>query len=130
LIVVDASVMVHVLLGSTEHVDLIAELLLPSSILCAPDLLDLEVAQAFRGLVRAGEIDDARGGEMLEDLAGFPIERYPHDLLLPRIWELRSNFSAYDAAYVALTEGLGGRLATRDARLATACRELVEVELV
>jgi predicted nucleic acid-binding protein len=40
---------------------------------------------------------------------------------MPRIWELRRNFSAYDAAYVALAEAIaddGAPLLNADARLA------------
>ena len=42
-------------------------------------------------------------------LAGFPIHRMPLPPLLDRMWRLRSNVTAYDAAYVALAERLGGR---------------------
>jgi predicted nucleic acid-binding protein len=43
-----------------------------------------------------GELDDERGRSALADLADFPLRRYPHDLLLPRVWELRSNLTAYE----------------------------------
>jgi predicted nucleic acid-binding protein len=59
------------------------------------------------------------------DLLDLPIERYPHDILVPRIWELRDNMSAYDAASVALAEAMtddGAELVTADARLARAAR--------
>jgi predicted nucleic acid-binding protein len=55
--------------------------------------------------------------------------RYPHYVLLPRIWQLRDNLSAYDAAYVALAEKLGARLVTRDGRLASAAGHAAAVEL-
>jgi len=66
----------------------------------------------------AGELSAERAAQALEDLAGFPLRRYPHEMLLGRIWELRKNATAYDAAYLALAESLGATLVTRDARLA------------
>jgi predicted nucleic acid-binding protein len=67
-----------------------------------------------------GELDAERGRAALEDLADLGLRRYPHRRLLPRIWELRHNLTAYDAAYVALAEALGAPLVTRDRRLAAA----------
>ena len=77
-----------------------------------------------------GDIDGERGRVALADLADLPVRRYPHDFLLPRIWELRNNLTAYDAAYVALAEALDARLLTRDRRLATAAGHRARVELV
>jgi predicted nucleic acid-binding protein len=54
----------------------------------------------------------------------------PHDLLLPRIWALRQNLTAYAAAYVALAEALGATLLTRDARLLRASGHAAHVEVV
>jgi predicted nucleic acid-binding protein len=48
---------------------------------------------------------------------------------LPRVWELRANLTAYDAAYVALAEALGAPLLTRDRRLARAAGHGARVEL-
>ena len=56
--------------------------------------------------------------------------RYPHDLFLRRIWELRDNVTAYDAAYIALAEALDGALLTRDERLASAPGHEATIELV
>ena len=58
------------------------------------------------------------------------MHRYPHDLLLPRVWELRNNITACDAVYVARAEALDAVLLTRDRRLAAAAGPLVRVELV
>lgn len=130
MIVVDASALLEVLLrtrsAQTVETRLFDE---PRQTLHAPHLLDVEVAQVLRRYAAMGEIDEQRGAEALADLADFPIRRYPHDFLLTRVWNLRSNFTAYDAVYVALAEALGARLLTRDQRLATAVRRHVDIEL-
>lgn len=95
----------------------------------APQLLDLEVAQVLRRLVREGTVTAPRAAEAIEDLFDLRVTRYPHFVFLPRIWKLRDNFSAYDAAYVALTEKLQATLITRDVRLVSACARMVSSEL-
>jgi predicted nucleic acid-binding protein len=87
----------------------------------APHLLDLEVARVLRRLERQDVIFPQRADQAIQDLLDLRITRYPHFVFLPRIQRLRHELSAYDAAYVALTEKLGGTLLTRDARLASAC---------
>lgn len=84
----------------------------------APELIDIEVAQVVRRYWRAGDLAASRGEEAIRDLADLPVQRYPHEPLLGRIWQLRSNATAYDAAYIALAEGLGARLLTLDKALA------------
>jgi predicted nucleic acid-binding protein len=91
----------------------------------APHLIDVEIVSAVRRLIASGDAALERGEEAIADLLDLPMARYPHDILLPRIWELRENFSSYDAAYVALAEGLideGVPLLTTDGRLARAVR--------
>lgn len=99
-------------------------------VLYAPHLLDVEVAQVLRRYAARGEIDRERGRAALADLADFPLYRYPHDFLLPRVWELRNNLTAYDAVYVALAEALDATLLTRDRRLAAAAGHRARIELV
>lgn len=107
-----------------------ARLLDENETLHAPYLLDLEVAQVLRRYAMRGELAPRRGQEALELLAAFPLSRYPHEPLLPRIWALRGNFTAYDAAYLALAEGLGAPLLTRDRRLMNAGGHRARIELL
>lgn len=130
MIVVDASAILEVLLNTFRAGRVADRLLDPAETLHSPHLLDLEVAQVLRRYALAGELSSARGEEALEDLAAFPITRYPHDALLTRIWELRHNVTAYDAAYLALAEALGAPLVTRDQALASAPGHSARIELL
>jgi predicted nucleic acid-binding protein len=96
----------------------------------APQLLDLEVAQVLRRYWRAGALNGERGRQALTDLLDLPVSRYPHGLFLDRIWALRHNVTAYDAAYLALAEALGAQFVTRDARLAAIPGVAVPVEVL
>jgi len=49
--------------------------------------------------------------------------------LLPRIWQLRHNFSAYAAPYIVLSEKLDAPLITRDGRLASLSGHGATIEL-
>jgi predicted nucleic acid-binding protein len=129
-VVVDASVIAPAL-SVDEHV--VGDRLrarLERDRLVAPALIDLEVASAWRGQVRAGQLPDQRAEAALADLAALPLRRVPHGPLMRRIWELRDNLSAYDAAYVALAESLDTLLLTGDARLARAPGIRCEVDLL
>ena len=126
--VVDASAVLEVLLRTTVGARLERRLLAPGGSLHAPHLIDVEVAQVLRRYESAGVLTLDRGEEAVADLAAFPLERYPHDVLLPRIWELRRNVTAYDAAYLALAEALRASFVTCDGRLATAPGHRVKVE--
>ena len=127
--VVDASVVLEILL-QTPLAAAIEERLFTSEQLHAPHLIDLEVAQVLRRFVFRGEIQTERGRAALADYADFPIRRYPHDFLLPRVWDLRDNLTAYDAAYVALAEVLDATLLTHDRKLATAGGHQARIELL
>jgi predicted nucleic acid-binding protein len=88
--------------------------------LFAPELIDLEVVSAWRRHARSGELSDHRVRQAIRDLREFPLVRASHISLLPRIWELRSNLTIYDAAYVALAELLDATLLTADLGIARA----------
>src|SRR5262249_54491916 len=110
--------MLEALLRTPAAKEVEERLFAPDETLHAPHLIDVEVEQVIRRYTAAGEIDGERGRLALAALADFPVRRYPHGLLLPRIWALRNNLTAYDAAYVALAEALDAPLLTRDRRVA------------
>lgn len=130
MIVVDASAVLETLLRTPASTAVESWLFAPSQTLHAPHLLDVEVAQVVRRYAANREIDAERGRTALADLADFPLHRYPHDFLLPRVWDLRNNLTAYDAMYVALAEALDAPLLTRDKRLAAAPGHHARIELV
>ncbi len=130
MIVVDASAMLEALLRTPAAQDVEDRLFAPGQTLHAPHLLDMEVAQVIRRYAAIGEINAERGRLALADLADLPVRRYAHDFLLPRIWQLRNNLTAYDAAYVALAEALDAKLLTRDRRLAAAAGHHAQIELI
>ncbi len=102
----------------------------PGQTIHAPYLIDIEVAQVVRRYAASGVIDAVRGQATLANLVAFPLRRYPHDLLLPRVWALRNNLTAYDAAYVALAETLDAPLITRDKRLAASAGHHARVAVI
>ncbi len=118
--VMDASAVVELLLQTPEAASLAEELLLSSSDLHAPHLVDAEVAQVLRRLCRNKEMVEGRALEALQDLRDLPIVRHSHELLLDRAWEIRDNLTIYDGVYVALAELLDLPLLTRDQRIAAA----------
>lgn len=98
--------------------------------MAAPELIDLEVVSVLRRADRAGRLDGRRSGLVVTDLAALPLRRVPHLPLLSRIWELRDNLTAYDAAYVALAEALAALLITADGPLGRASGVRCEVEVL
>jgi predicted nucleic acid-binding protein len=96
----------------------------------APHLIDAEVAQALRRLVRTGEVPAERAAEALADLADFDLRRHSHVDLLGRAWELRDNLTAYDAMYVALAEAIASPLVTCDGPLGSTPGHTVRVDVV
>jgi predicted nucleic acid-binding protein len=130
MIVIDASALVEVLLGTPGGQLLASRLLRPGRRINAPFLLDIEVVSGLRRMSLAGLIPEERARSALDEFMRFSIVRYPHTGLLSRIWDLRRNLSPYDAAYVALAETLGAPLITHDARLVAAARHYPKIELI
>lgn len=124
-----ASAAVEVLLQLDAAGALMDRLLTGRESLHAPQLLDVEVVQVLRRYQRAGDLTAARGGEAARDLADLPIRRWDHAPLLERMWQLRQNVTACDAAYLALAEALEAVLVTRDRALARVPGVRIDVEV-
>jgi len=118
-VVVDSSVVVAALVDSGP-VGVWAETLLVSGPLAAPHLMPVEAANVLRRATLAGDISTDVASMAHDDLVSLRLELYPYDSCASRVWELRSNITAYDAWYVALAEALGARLGTLDVRLSRA----------
>jgi predicted nucleic acid-binding protein len=95
----------------------------------APHLIDVEVIHALRGLVMGGKLTQDRAQDVRTDFAALRIIRYPHGRLSDRMWELRHNFTAYDAAFVALSEALEVSLVTCDVSLASNPGHAAQIEV-
>lgn len=127
MIVLDASVVVE-LLTSGALADTIRKKFAGSgAVFLVPHLMDVEVMNALRRLVAAQRIDSHRSQQLLAGLSTLPAERYPHTPLIGRIWELRNNFTAYDAVYIALAEATNSVLCTCDEKLRQGHRARVVV---
>ena len=129
MIVLDASAAVDWLLQTPHGKQIEQRIYLRQESLHAPHLIDLEVAQVLRRLVSEGVVSAQRAEQAVEDLLDLRVTRYPYFALLPRVWQYRHKLSAYDAAYVVLTDVLGGTLITRDRRLAAAAGRKSKVEV-
>lgn len=129
MIVLDASAAIEMVLGSAVGREVAARVAPSDLSVHAPHLLLVEGVSVIRRLEAGGVIDGRRAREAVEDLGDLDVEYYDHAPLVPRMWALRHNLTAYDAAYVALAEGLDAALVTTDGRIATAPghRALVDV---
>lgn len=117
MIVVDASALIEVLLRSSTGAKIWRRLSAAEETLHAPHLIDVETAQVMRRYVQQGELTAERGRAIVQLLPQIPVRRYSHVPLLPRMWALRSNATAYDAAYLSLAEVLEATLVTCDSAM-------------
>ena len=127
MIVVDASAVVHALIATSVNPRLLA--LLAVEDLCAPHLLDYEVASALRGHVLGRKLSATRGRDALHDYADLSISRYNGVALLDGMWRLRDAFTVYDAAYLTLASALACPLVTSDAKMREAERLGMDVRV-
>jgi len=129
-IVVDASALLEFLLQTSIGVRVEERIFRDADELHAPHLVDVEVVQGLRRLVRMGEVSSGRADEAIVDLADLDLHRHPHVDLLGRAWKLRDNVSAYDAMYVALAEALEATVVTCDRPLAKAPGRGPRIEVI
>jgi len=130
LIVVDSSALIELLLGTSKGPAVKAALATHNGKLHAPYLLDIEILHVLRRYNLSNSLTDAQADRALFSFGLLDCVRYPQAALIHRIWELRHNLTAYDAAYVALAEALDAPLLTCDARLASSPGHTARIELV
>jgi predicted nucleic acid-binding protein len=118
-IVADASALLELLLNTPAAPEIRRRLFAEGETIHAPHLIDLEILQALRRYARTAEMGSLRADQARRVYADIGLRRYPHRIFSQRIWELRHNFTAYDAAYIALAEALDAPLLTRDRALAS-----------
>jgi predicted nucleic acid-binding protein len=129
MIVLDTSAAVDWLLQTSAGKRIEQRIYAHQETLHSVHLIDVEFVQVLRRLVREGTLTPKRAQEAIDDMAALRITRYAPVLLVKRIWRLRQNLSAYDAAYVALAERLQAPLITRDQRIASAPGHTAAVEV-
>jgi predicted nucleic acid-binding protein len=129
-IVVDASALLEFLLQTATGRRVEERLFRGEDELHAPHLLDVEVVQGLRRLVRIGEVSSDRADGAIADLADLDLHRHPHLDFLSRAWKLRENVTAYDAMYVALAEALDAPIVTCDTPLAKAPGHRARIEVI
>jgi len=128
MLVIDTSAILDAIAAYTPAPGL-TERLSQDGDLHAPHLIDIEILHALRGMRIREEITADRATDARTDFAETALLRYPHEPLSDRIWELRHNLSAYDAAFIALAETLDAPLITCDRRLASSSGHTAHIEL-
>ena len=130
MIVIDASALLEFLLQTPLGTRVEARLFRDENELHSPHLVDVEVTQGLRRLVRAGELSADRAAEAIADLVDLNLHRHPHLDLLSRAWKLRDHVTAYDAMYVALAEALDAPIVTCDTPLTKAPGHRARIEAI
>ena len=130
MIVVDASALLELLLQTSLGARVEARLFRNDDELHAPHLVDVEIVQGLRRLVRTGEVSPGRADEAIADLTDLDVHRHAHVDLLGRAWKLRNNISAYDAMYVVLAEAIEAPVVTCDGPLSKAPGHRARIEVI
>lgn len=128
--VVDASVLVHALVGADQAAERCRRTVAAQPTLAAPQILRAEAISALRQLERLDMLAPAPARQAVDRVRRLDTWDYPIDPFVERVWELRDNLTTYDAWYVAVAERLGLSLATLDQRLADAPGPTCSVQVV
>jgi predicted nucleic acid-binding protein len=129
-LVLDASVIAELLVTSSVGMLAAERMSEHEGELHLPHLAIIETTSVLRAWVRRGELSEQRAAAALADLVDLPAQRWPGELLLARMWELRENVTAYDASYIALAELLDAGLLTADRRLARGVGALTSCHVI
>jgi predicted nucleic acid-binding protein len=121
-VVADASALIEYLLQTPKAADVGVTIEHVEVALHVPALCDVEVAAGMRRAWLLRRLREDRMRDAIVDYLDLPLTRHGHLALLARVLQLRANFSAYDATYVALAEALNAPLLTADDALARAVR--------
>ena len=115
-LVVDASAVAEILFGTEAGRR--AALLIDGHALLAPQHLTAEVVSVVRGWSLSQQITDEQASRAFREFDALGVEQVPMMSMLPAVYALRRNISAYDAMYVVLARAARCSLLTLDARLA------------
>ncbi|MDE2843418.1 MAG: type II toxin-antitoxin system VapC family toxin [Chloroflexota bacterium] len=118
-VVIDASALVAALVDSGSDGRWATSLIARES-LAGPEMLPAEVCNVLRRLELSGRLSAAEATLAYGDLQRLNLDLFSFAPFAHRIWELRGNFTSYNAWYVALAEALECPLATLDLRLIAA----------
>ena len=129
MLVVDASCLYAVVAG-LAFAEPIRQRMAAEPDLAAPHVIDVEVFGVIRRDRLRGTLDATAAEQAVSDLRSWPVDRYGHQPLLFRAWELRNAVRGWDAMYVALAEAFDATLLTLDARLASAVGPRCPIEVV
>jgi predicted nucleic acid-binding protein len=128
-IISDASAVISILINDQTSNDCQRALLTDFHQMYAPELLQVEVVHTLRRLERVGDCSALDAERMLGLFYELPIQFTAHRFLMSRVWELRHNFTAYDATYISLAEYLDAKFITLDQRLARSAKSYVDVQV-
>jgi predicted nucleic acid-binding protein len=129
-IVVDASVLADALLDDGPMGTAARTALTSDPHWAAPAHLLVEVLSVIRGKNLGGKLGLARANEAVNALSALVVDQVETSELVDRIWQLRGNLTAYDAAYIAAAEVLDCPLVTGDGRLAKVSGVRCQVRVV
>lgn len=127
-VVVDASVLVAATVDAGPE-GAWAEAVVESGSLAAPQIILAEATNVLRRLERTSRVTRLEATSAHRDILRLQIHQFPFEPFADRVWDMRGNFTSYDAWYIALAEGLEVPFATLDRCLSRApgssCRFLL-----